>query len=355
MSALQKLPRIAGVAGVGASITALATQPSFLGYLSRTLGLQVPGGAWKVAAIMLALLNLKNLPFMWHIRLFRALIYHIYFQPTPIHPTALFQPIITSTRTPLVECDYNLHKSNSTYFSDIDISRTHLVTALLRTGIKKASHASHKKHHHGPEVPGEAVHEGSHLVALGAVACCFKREIAPYEKFEIWTRLLTWDRKWMYLVSHLVKPGVVKPAHYTLQPWKRSKGRRDVSAEEEEKRKVQLKSAVFASSIAKYVVKKGRLTIHPEQVLMQAEMLPPKPDGWVYSADKSVPVNGESVEDAVLPAVIANSEEWDWNKIEKERLRGLRIAEMFAGLDGLHEEFDGGKNGALGEFADLLW
>ncbi|OCL07843.1 hypothetical protein AOQ84DRAFT_439965 [Glonium stellatum] len=359
MTALQKLPHVAGIAGVGASAAALAAQPAIRTYISRSLGLRAPGGTWRVLALLLALLNLKNLPFMWHIRLFRALIYQLYFQPTPIPQSALFEPTITSTRTPLVECDYNMHKSNSTYFSDIDISRTHLVTAILRTGIKRAAHAKHQKTH-VPEAP-EAVHKGSHLVALGAVSCHFRREIAPYEKFEIWTRLLCWDRKWMYIVSHLVKPGVVRPRHYTLQPWRQGQketegGGVNGKEEDEEVRREKLKKAVFASSIAKYVVKKGRLTIPPERVLMSADMLPSKPENWGEKAGNSMlntRLSSETVEDAVLPAV--NGSEWTWDKIEAERLRGLRFAEMFAGLDGLHEEFDGGKDGVLGEFTDLLW
>ena len=32
--------------------------------------------------------------------------------------------------------DYNFHKSNGTYFTDLDIARTHLVTAILRKGIR---------------------------------------------------------------------------------------------------------------------------------------------------------------------------------------------------------------------------
>jgi hypothetical protein len=34
------------------------------------------------------------------------------------------------------EMDYNFHKSNSTYFTDLDIARTHLATAILRKGIR---------------------------------------------------------------------------------------------------------------------------------------------------------------------------------------------------------------------------
>jgi hypothetical protein len=43
----------------------------------------------------------------------------------------LLLPAITSSRSPLTECDINLHKSNSTYFSDLDISRSNLVMLLF--------------------------------------------------------------------------------------------------------------------------------------------------------------------------------------------------------------------------------
>ena len=41
--------------------------------------------------------------------------------------------------------------------------------------------------------------------------------------------------------------------------------------------------------------------------------------------------------------------------VEKERLKGLRFAEMFGELDKLHDEFDGGWEGkAMGHFATLV-
>ncbi|GME60980.1 putative 4hbt like protein [Neofusicoccum parvum] len=368
MSASAKLPVIAAVAGAGASLAAMASSSTLRAYLSRVLGVSAPGGVWRLIALVLAAVNLKNLPFMWHIRLFRGLIYQLYLQPTPFPPHALFQPIITSTRSPLAECDYNLHKSNSTYFSDLDISRTHLVTALLRHGIRQLS----KSKNPAERAPGtEHVPDGSFAIALGAITCHFRREIVPYARFEIWTRLLCWDRKWLYLVSHMVRPGVAKPPSFTLQPWRRARGgghAREMAAEEAEQLRERLKGAVFATSIAKYVVKKGRWTVPPERVLLNSGLLPgERPDG-VAEANGSAVVNGAATAPGeqqqqeqpvdgsyVLPAVsTAGDGEWTWEKIEAERQRGLKLAELFAGLDGLHDEFNGGVDGALGEYADML-
>lgn len=384
MSAFTKLPVIAAIAGAGASLAAMASSSTLRALISRVLGISAPGGIWRLIAIILAITNLKSLPFVWHvsprppippkpslahppqIRLFRGLLYQLYLQPTPLPQHALFQPLITSTRTPLAECDYNLHKSNSTYFSDLDISRTHLVTALLRRGIRQLSSTNPAE-----RAPGtEAVPSGKFAIALGGITCHFRRELAPYARFEIWTRLLCWDRKWLYLVSHMVRPGTAKPASFTLQPWRDGKTAardvREMAAEEAERLREKLKGAVFATSIAKYVVKKGRWTVPPETVLRNSGLLPAKPEEEesMANGDTAAPpsaaaaANGHATEPVdgsyVLPAVAGGAGEWTWETVEAERLRGLKLAELFAGLDGLHDEFNGGVDGVLGEYSDMM-
>ncbi|KAH7555007.1 hypothetical protein BM1_07668 [Bipolaris maydis] len=337
-----------GVVVAGASMAVLVAQPAWrdglLAALARWTGYNAPVGLWRIAAILLALGNLKNLPFVWHIRIFRAMFYHIYVQPTPIPPHALFQPMISSTRTTLVETDYNLHKSNSTYFSDMDVSRTHLFTALMRNAIRKQSRRSSAKVA-GAMGATEGT-SGRHIIALGGISCLFKREIPPYQKFEMWTRLLCWDRKWFYLVTHLVKPGVAQPESWTLQPWKKSRSRSaNVDAE-------KLKGAVYATALAKYVIKRGRITVPPEQALIDSEMVPLKPEGWEYHGPTTPEENEQN--ETSLPKVV-QPDEWNWDVIEAERLRGLEIASKFAAMDGLHDFFDGGKEGVLGEYAGLLF
>ncbi|CAO2648553.1 Nn.00g078200.m01.CDS01 [Neocucurbitaria sp. VM-36] len=337
----------------GASIAALATQPAFRNSLvialGRWTGYNAPGGLWRIAAVLLALANLKNLPFVWHIRFFRALFYQIYLQPTSIPPHALFQPVITSTRTPILEMDYNLHKSNSTYFSDMDISRTHLFTAIIRNGIKKNSrlYGAKKSAVNGAVGATEGT-RGKHMIALGGISCLFKREILPYRKYEMWTRLLCWDRKWFYLITHLVKPGVGQPSTWTLQPWKKNKGTVEKLDQE------RLLGSIYATAIAKYVIKRGRLTVPPEQALMDADMVPIKPEGWVYQGETIGDEPSGLDANEVLPKTV-QGENWNWDFIEAERQRGLKVAQKFAEMDGMHEYFDGGRGGVLGEFPDLLF
>ena len=51
-------------------------------------------------------------------------------------------------------------------------------------------------------------------IMLGAVHCSFRREIPPYAGYEMWSRMLAWDRKWIYIVTHFVPEGVAKPTEW---------------------------------------------------------------------------------------------------------------------------------------------
>ena len=210
----------------------------------------------------------------------------------------------------------------------------------------------------GDKQDAEAV-KGNFMIALGAVSCNFKKEIKPYEKFEIWTRLLSWDRKWLYFVSHIVKAETTKPEGWALQPWKVVKSMKGAAKKSEgieaqanggptnSETRGEWRNAIFASSIAKYVVKKARLTIAPERVLADSGLLPPRP------GDEDV--NNQSNAVKLL--------HWTWEIVEAERLRGLQLAEKFGALDGLHDEFPvaprmlerEGCINVLGEFKDLTW
>ena len=418
------------------------------------------------------------------LRLFRALLYHLYLQPVELPPSALFLPLITRTWTPLNEMDYNFHKSNSTYFTDLDIARTHLVTAILRKGIRgigkypenagnvgwsfanttraagqprgtgqkgrqdegtirdgeakersvgqekeggvekaskvpflrisalagsgntesglntpsrvatpqpgtpphassslsaaapaESSSASERRELTESEWWSVATKPGNLLIALGGNSCHYHREIPPYTRFEIWTRVLSWDRKWLYVVSHFVEEGAFRPKSYILQPRKGSRSKGWVGKQEgevlsEEERRTKLRRKVYASSVSKYVVKKGRLTIPPELVLARSEMLPPRPAGApstfntgymppksevqnVDNADGSSSVTLDVLEESLFPKDEEDGE-WTWEKCETMRLRGLKLAQHFDALDGLREVFDGGERGAMGIYTDLV-
>ena len=207
------------------------------------------------------------------------------------------------------------------------------------------------------------------ITALGGVAVNFRKEIKPFEKFEVWTRILAWDRKWLYLVGHFVKPGSVRVEGYTLQPWKKGKGGSKIDGEKAEG---AAKPVIFASAIAKYVFKKGRLTIPPERVLRASQLLPPMPVNHESPPVSETPnLEGTAVEGAAAVVASAaaevtpsNAEEilaasmtakgggdtWDWQKVEEERLRGMKIAELYNGLDALNGSITGEGEVVLGSY-----
>jgi hypothetical protein len=256
-----------------------------------------------------------------------------------------------SSRAPILETDYNRHKSNSTYFSDLDVARTALVTRLYSPGasiVSKELDAELLKvsQRDGTKPPK---HKGIY-VALGSVYCSFKREIKPFELYEMETKVIAWDQKWMYVMTFFFRPASRKGGEKTL----------------------------FATALSKYVVKKGRLTVPPERVLRASGFLPPRPEGSAApevtasteASGVGTPVNGEGLtasasgvdgslvrevlklreEDMPEPKSLEaekksnsaswDSNEWTWERIEQERLRGLKVIEGYSTMDAkLYEEW----------------
>jgi hypothetical protein len=380
-----------------------------------------PGNYSRILALSIVLANYKNFPFVWHVRLplppqpthvtnlplqirvWHGILSHMAGPPfdastaglsDPRQLPALFQPTITPAQSPASECDYNLHKSNSTYFSDLDVTRSHLVSALMHTAIREL----HKK----PSTiigPDGKPAKGKWGIMLGGVHCSFKREIRPYEKYEMWSRMLAWDRKWLYVVTHFVKAGTARPAGWTLddpKDWnfvprflrtkRRARKPRVAAAPPDVP-----EGAIFASAISKYVMKVGRLTVHPEAVLDMCELLPPKPGGWNTMDGKKEEVvedtegleEGLGGEESVLSLLgIPNGKEevlgngsanghangaangaakeaaavtgWDWKMVEAENAKGMEYAKHHAALDSLSETFTGNKQPALGYYTDIF-
>ncbi len=126
------------------------------------------------------------------------------------------------------------------------------------------------------------------------------------------------------------------------------------------------KETLLASALSKYVVKKGRYTVAPERCLTTAGWVPARPESAGSSSEEpsDVPTPQEGLV-AALPTSLGSTTEdlveklesaagktstdaaqelhdgeWDWHRIEKERLRGLQIAANWLALDKeLMEEF----------------
>ncbi|EEY20362.1 conserved hypothetical protein [Verticillium alfalfae VaMs.102] len=258
--------------------------------------------SWRNLAVLFAVANLKSLPFMWFLRFLRAFVRRLTDRAPSKHlsPRCLFLPAISGTRSPALECDYNLHKSNSTYFTDMDMSRGNFSLVLFSKPFNPMPGPRH------------------FTMILGGTTCTWRREIKPYQAYELWTRIISWDDKWLYVVTHFVRADKFKPSEYVMQPGKGGRSQKSQVAEkksdDQEDAEEKLK-AVFASSVARYVFKNNRRTIRPEEVLALVGLLP--------------------------------TNEAELVEIEASRTKALPIGRLEAGWDAVHLSFEPGA-AALG-------
>jgi hypothetical protein len=239
---------------------------------------------------------------------------------------------ITESHANMYEIDYNLHKSNATYFADFDIARAHFVCHLAAPMGDALNNNTKTKLVMDPRNPDKPA-RGPPNIILGGVSCQFNREVPMFAKYEIWTRVLSWDRKWTYYLSYMVKKGTVRPRSWAV-PGNFGPLRKKESKPEDWEKKI------YAVHMAKYVIKQGRLTVHPAIALELAGVLPTRPGGWTSDEATSV--------DTPLPkSTELENGEWDWVRTEQERRNGWEYAKGMAAVEGLTSMFNGGEDGAF--------
>ncbi|TEA12468.1 putative thioesterase atnL [Colletotrichum sidae] len=241
-------------------------------------------------ALLLALcaFNLKSLPFIWHLRVLNAFRFTIRTlrPPVALRPSMVFQPIITTSSADLFETDFNLHKTNSSYFSDADVARAHLMSTLFAAAPARTR---------GP---------GGRSSGSG---------------FGLWTRILAWDDKWFYVVTHFVRKGAGCPGESSLYPIQTPRGG---SGEAE------TEGDLYATALSRCVFKSGRKTVVPGDMLRLAGLVP---------CDEGDEDGESSLAD-----------------VEERRLRGLELAHT-PGRENqlaLEAEFNGGEGEVLGRHTD---
>ena len=200
----------------------------------------------------------------------------IFFSSPPIHPTEIFRPYVTTSRAPLFECDFYMHKSNSTYLSDIDVAQAKLLSTLFQRGYEYSRSR-------GQNVP---------YPALGGITCLFKRQILPYQKYRVVSRVLTWDEKWIWILSHFVDDSSGKTGE----------------------------STPFACCLGKVVWKEMGKTIPPTEAFRRAGLLS---------------MLSQSDTDSVLKAGTDLFKECFDHEIEDQRLQGMEYAKYMLAMEPL--------------------
>jgi acyl-CoA thioesterase FadM len=100
----------------------------------------------------------------------------------------LFEESRVGFRVLPTDCDVNLHMNNGRYLAFMDLGRLHLVAQIGLLGI---------------------ILRKRWAAALGAAEINFIRPLAPFQKFELVTRLVTWDEKYAYMEQRFESRGVL--------------------------------------------------------------------------------------------------------------------------------------------------
>ena len=100
----------------------------------------------------------------------------------------LFEESRVGFRVLPTDCDVNLHMNNGRYLAFMDLGRLHLVAQIGLLGI---------------------ILRRRWGAALGAAEINFIRPLAPFQKFELATRLVTWDEKYAYMEQRFESRGVL--------------------------------------------------------------------------------------------------------------------------------------------------
>ena len=118
--------------------------------------------------------------------------------------TGLLEESRVSFRVLPTDCDINFHMNNGRYLAFMDLGRLHLTAqvGLLPIIVRKRWGA-----------------------ALAAAEIVFIRQLAPLQKFDLVTRIVTWDDKYAYM-EHRFESGGVLCAHAFARGLFLEKGRR---------------------------------------------------------------------------------------------------------------------------------
>ncbi|KAI6782257.1 uncharacterized protein J7T54_008343 [Emericellopsis cladophorae] len=273
-------------------------------WLIPFLGDLLAAHPWLLTLCLLAVLNAKVLPGAWTLRVLWQ--YNVSYyasrrrtRPAPLptnpdrrvaswhhgpgsstgsHP--LFQADRIRSHVALLEIDINLHKSNATFFTDLDVSRIRLMARLMAPAWPMDKMQIEYTGRDGQ--PRRETVRGRAAFILGSAHTTFRKEMRALARYEVHSALLAWDTRWLYVGSWFVAPGQ--------------------------------STTIYAASLSKYILKKGRITVAPSQFLEEG--------GWIP------PAHADDDEQHG-----ARSRAWSWQNAETQRARGMETVRGWASVD----------------------
>ncbi|KAF2826041.1 hypothetical protein CC86DRAFT_293847, partial [Ophiobolus disseminans] len=223
-----------------------------------------------------------------------------------LQPHHIFLPTTSTLCTSLFEIDFNMHKSNSTYLTNIDTVRGYHSGVIF-----------------GPLFMPNPGRKGCNIIVAG-IMCNFKREIQPYRKYETSTRVVSWGEKWIYIVTHFLERGMSAPGTGVLQraSSENMNGRTKAGTRTG-------KRVVFASAVTRLVCKRGRLTVPLDCALEEC--------GFLSAVDDELERNKYTA----------------LNEMKTFRKAYLDVVQLIHGWSKVHDLLES-RQAALGRFTDIL-
>lgn len=208
-----------------------------------------PGPLHSLAIIFMSF-NAKMTPLLGPtVRIVPALSRYLLFPAPPPFTvaSALFRPVSSRSRTGILECDVALHKTNSSYLLDLDVSRADLLSRVFTRPLRKVRNSR---------------------MILAGVDISFRREIKPLQQYKTCSCLLTWDEKWIYILSCHTDPSVeVDESGEFL------KGLFERRKQEGLPLATRTPSQIFTVAVSKYVAKAGKRTLPPGEIFKIGSLL----------------------------------------------------------------------------------
>jgi acyl-CoA thioesterase FadM len=101
------------------------------------------------------------------------------------------------------DLDVNLHMNNGRYLTVMDLGRLDL---MIRAGL------------------GTAILKRGWRPMVGAAVIRFRRALAPFERYELRTRIVGWDEKWFWLEQRFERAGELVAAGAVKGLFRNAKG-----------------------------------------------------------------------------------------------------------------------------------
>jgi len=121
------------------------------------------------------------------VNLYLRLIF-VLFKLIGLRRTGLFEESRITFRVLPTDCDINFHMNNGRYLSLMDLGRVHMVAQIGLMGL---------------------IFRNRWMPVLAAAEINFIRQLAPFQKFDLVTRLVTWDEKYAYMEQRFESGGVL--------------------------------------------------------------------------------------------------------------------------------------------------